>query len=268
MKLQLRFLALLLAFCMVCAYAAPEKPVGEARQAAELSADGASSKFLSTGEDAVGDLLLQAMSLIGVAYRWGGTNPASGLDCSGFIQYVFKKSLKVNLPRTAAQMANAGRALEKSELAPGDLVFFNTLGPRNSHVGIYMGNGKFIHSPRAGKSVEVSNMNQSYWTSRYNGARRISRNASSLPEATVKTAAAEPSEKVAAATRRPAKRVVAEPERVEVKCRKGRRCVRVVEKPERRQQAEKPSRSKTRAAKAKVTKEKATASSRKKRTRG
>jgi len=217
MKLQLRLLALLLASFMVFAYAAPDKSQSEVRPVAEITDDGTPAKALASGEEAVGDLLLQAMSLIGVAYRWGGSNPTAGLDCSGFIQYIFKKSLKVNLPRTAAEMARSGRVVEKSELAPGDLVFFNTLGPRNSHVGMYMGNGKFIHSPRTGKSVEVSNMNQSYWVAHYNGARRVTRNASNLPEATTKTAAAESAEETSAA---PAQA------RVVAKCRRGRRCVR------------------------------------------
>jgi hypothetical protein len=216
MKLQLRLLALLLTSFMVLAYAAPNKSLNELRPVAEVTDDGAPTKALAIGEEAVGDLLLQAMSLIGVAYRWGGSNPTAGLDCSGFIQYVFKKSLKVSLPRTAAEMARSGRAVDKSELAAGDLVFFNTLGGRYSHVGIYMGNGKFIHSPRTGKSVEVSNMGQSYWVAHYTGARRVTRNASSLPEATV---AAETTSETAAA---PAKREAA---RVVVKCRRGHRCV-------------------------------------------
>lgn len=230
MKLQLRLLALLLTSFMVLAYAAPGKSQGETRPVAEVTDDGAPIKVLATGEEAVGDLLLQAMSLIGVAYRWGGSNPTAGLDCSGFIQYVFKKSLKVNLPRTAAEMARSGRAVDKSELAAGDLVFFNTLGGRYSHVGIYMGNGKFIHSPRTGKSVEVSNMGLSYWVAHYTGARRVTRNASSLPEATTKTAVAETTSEPAAA---PAKRKAA---RVAVKCRRGHRCA-VASKQETRQQA-------------------------------
>lgn len=230
MKLQLRLLALLLASFMVFAYAAPDKSQGEVRPVSEVTDDGTPTKALATGEEAVGDLLLQAMSLIGVAYRWGGSNPTAGLDCSGFIQYVFKKSLKVNLPRTAAEMGRSGRAVDKSELAPGDLVFFNTLGPRNSHVGMYMGSGKFIHSPRTGKSVEVSNLNQSYWVAHYNGARRVTRNSSSLPEATGKTAAAESTNETAAAA----------PGRVVVKCRRGHRCVRAsAAKPESRHKAEK-----------------------------
>ena len=119
------------------------------------------------------DLLLSAMSLIGVKYTWGGNTPESGLDCSGFIRYVFQNSMNMTLPRTAVEMAQTGKTIDKTELKPGDLVFFNTLGRTFSHVGIYLGDNRFIHSPRAGRSVEVANMGQNYWTSRFTGARRI-----------------------------------------------------------------------------------------------
>ncbi|MCB5195278.1 NlpC/P60 family protein [Deefgea salmonis] len=119
------------------------------------------------------DLLLSAMSLIGVKYTWGGNTPESGLDCSGFIRYVFQNSMNLTLPRTAFEMAQKGKTIDKSELKPGDLVFFNTLGRTFSHVGIYLGDNRFIHSPRAGRSVEVANMGINYWTTRFTGARRI-----------------------------------------------------------------------------------------------
>jgi len=118
------------------------------------------------------DMLLQAMSLIGVKYKWGGATPEAGLDCSGFVRYVFQNSMNIALPHNALGMAQSGASIDKEELKPGDLVFFNTLGRTFSHVGIYMGDNRFIHSPRAGKSVEITNLNQSYWTSRFTGARR------------------------------------------------------------------------------------------------
>jgi cell wall-associated NlpC family hydrolase len=108
MKLQLRLLAVMLAGVMVFAQAAPEKTAQDARPKVEASEDPI-AKYASPGEDAVGDLLLQAMSLLGVAYRFGGNSPVSGLDCSGFVRYVFQKSLKVNLPRTSAEMARIGK---------------------------------------------------------------------------------------------------------------------------------------------------------------
>ncbi|MBI3143985.1 MAG: C40 family peptidase [Pseudogulbenkiania sp.] len=217
MKLQLHLLAWLLATFMVLAYAAPDKAPMENHPAAGYQEDPI-GKFAAPGEEAVGDLLLQAMSLLGVAYRFGGSTPSAGLDCSGFIQYVFKKSLRVNLPRTAAEMAHAGKPVEKSELAPGDLVFFNTRGFQYSHVGIYMGSGKFIHSPRTGKSVEVSNMSQNYWTSRYNGARRVSRGSSS----TFVREDSEPTPRLAKSAAKAAPE--ARKNVAEASCRKGRRC--------------------------------------------
>ncbi|MEQ6290265.1 NlpC/P60 family protein [Vogesella sp. GCM10023246] len=174
MKFHHYLLACVLAACMALAHAAPDRSADS--RTADENADPI-ARFSSPGEEAAGDLLLQAMSLLGVAYRFGGSNPETGLDCSGFIQYVFKKSLHVNLPRTAAGMAQVGREVAQDELKPGDLVFFNTRGFRYSHVGIFLGNNKFIHSPRTGKNVEVANMSQSYWVSRYNGARRVARGA-------------------------------------------------------------------------------------------
>lgn len=120
------------------------------------------------------DLLLSAMSLIGVKYKWGGNTPESGLDCSGFVNYVFKNSLNIALPRTALGMSGIGDEIEKDELKAGDLVFFNTMRRKFSHVGIYLGDGRFIHSPRKGRSVEIVDMNQKYWITRFNGGRRMS----------------------------------------------------------------------------------------------
>lgn len=120
------------------------------------------------------DLLLSAMSLIGVKYKWGGSTPESGLDCSGFIRYVFQNSLNITLPHNALGMSRIGDDINRNELKPGDLVFFNTLKRKFSHVGIYLGDGRFIHSPRTGRNIEVANMGDRYWTSRFDGARRMS----------------------------------------------------------------------------------------------
>jgi hypothetical protein len=222
MKLQLRLLAVMLAGVMVFAQAAPEKNVQDARPKVEASEDPI-AKYASPGEDAVGDLLLQAMSLLGVAYRFGGNSPVSGLDCSGFVRYVFQKSLKVNLPRTSAEMAHIGKAVDKNELVAGDLVFFNTRGFAYSHVGMYMGNGKFIHAPRTGRNVEVVSLNQSYWQSRWNGARRINRNNANVQAADELPGAAD---SVAAKSRDNSAAAVPK-----VKCRKGKKCKAAAEAP-------------------------------------
>ncbi|MCB6184465.1 C40 family peptidase [Leeia sp. TBRC 13508] len=121
------------------------------------------------------DLLMSALSLIGIQYKFGGNTPETGFDCSGFVRYVFSQSVGIALPRSAAEISNIGKNVNRDELQPGDLVFFNTMKRAFSHVGIYMGNGKFIHSPRTGSAVQVVDMGQSYWRARFDGARRISK---------------------------------------------------------------------------------------------
>ncbi len=133
--------------------------------------------FVSTVSTAVADktetLINNAMQLIGVRYRWGGNTPQSGLDCSGFVRYVFNDTFGFLLPRKSAQMSKVGLEIGKDELRPGDLVFFNTMRHAFSHVGIYVGNNKFIHAPSKGKAIRVDDMTKVYWEKRYNGARRL-----------------------------------------------------------------------------------------------
>jgi cell wall-associated NlpC family hydrolase len=119
-------------------------------------------------------LVMAAMNFIGVRYRMGGNNAEQGFDCSGFTRYVFEHSIGLVLPRRADEQANnAGlRSVRQEELRPGDLVFFNTMRRAFSHVGIYVGEGKFIHSPRSGGEVRIEDMRQAYWSQRFNGARR------------------------------------------------------------------------------------------------
>ena len=121
------------------------------------------------------ELISNAMGFIGVAYRFGGTSP-TGFDCSGFMQYVFRKAFAVNLPRTSASQASVGSYVSRSELRPGDMVFFRTHGSRISHVGMYIGNDRFIHAPRTGKRIEITSLSSKYWNARYATARRVKRN--------------------------------------------------------------------------------------------
>ncbi|WP_322996834.1 C40 family peptidase [Castellaniella sp.] len=114
-----------------------------------------------------------ALRFLGVKYRYGGDGPGEGFDCSGLVAYAAEKSLGLKLPRTASSQAQEGISVGRNELRRGDLVFFNTLGRRFSHVGIYLGNQKFVHAPRAGAAIRVENMDISYWRKRYNGARRL-----------------------------------------------------------------------------------------------
>jgi hypothetical protein len=119
------------------------------------------------------DVALQAMSMLGIRYKMGGNTPESGLDCSGLVRHVFKQAWGTVLPRTAEEISKVGEQVDRQELRPGDLVFFNTLRRTFSHVGIYLGDNKFIHSPSAGGQVRIESMDLAYWKARFNGARRI-----------------------------------------------------------------------------------------------
>ncbi len=124
--------------------------------------------------DTASELVMQAMNFLGVPYRRGGSSAEQGFDCSGFTRFVFENSLGLVLPRRADQQASTAGLLsvKRDELKPGDLVFFNTMRRAFSHVGIYVGEGKFIHAPRSGGEVRVEDMRQAYWAKRFNGARR------------------------------------------------------------------------------------------------
>jgi cell wall-associated NlpC family hydrolase len=119
------------------------------------------------------ELVVNAMGFLGVPYKWGGNTAETGFDCSGFVVSVYQQSIGLLLPRRAEQQAAATQQIDKAELQPGDLVFFNTMRRAFSHVGIYVGNGKFIHAPRAGAEVRVESMGGSYWQHRFDGARRV-----------------------------------------------------------------------------------------------
>ena len=120
------------------------------------------------------DLLLYALSLNGTAYKYGGSNETNGFDCSGFVGHVFRQAAGLALPRTARAMSQNGSQISKNELKPGDLVFFNTLRRAFSHVGIYLGDNRFIHASSSARGdVMVSDLTQQYWSKRFNGARRL-----------------------------------------------------------------------------------------------
>lgn len=118
-------------------------------------------------------LVIRAMGFLGVPYRYGGISPETGFDCSGLVRAVFEESVGKVLPRRASEQAAATEIIEREDLKPGDLVFFNTMKRAFSHVGIYVGEGKFIHAPRAGGKVRVEDMRGRYWQTRFNGARRV-----------------------------------------------------------------------------------------------
>ncbi|MFA5370589.1 MAG: C40 family peptidase [Sideroxydans sp.] len=131
------------------------------------------AKHGRTTPDHGNDLVMYAMGLADTPYRYGGSNTASGFDCSGYVGHVYAQVLEIKLPRTSRQISRVGTPLHPSELHPGDLVFYNTQGQPYSHVGLYIGEGKFVHSPKSGDRIRVERMELNYWKSRYNGARRV-----------------------------------------------------------------------------------------------
>ena len=118
------------------------------------------------------DLVINAMGFLGVPYKRGGTG-ISGFDCSGFVRAMYENTLGLALPHNAKAQSEVTQKIDRDELQPGDLVFFNTSRRAFSHVGIYIGDGKFIHSPRSGGEVRIEDMRDSYWVKRFNGARRV-----------------------------------------------------------------------------------------------
>ncbi len=118
------------------------------------------------------EVVLQALALLGTPYRWGGNGPG-GFDCSGLVSHVVQQALGLALPRSAAAMSRIGAAIERQALRAGDLLFFVTARREVSHVGIYVGEDRFVHATRSGGDVRVSALSERYWSARYVGARRI-----------------------------------------------------------------------------------------------
>lgn len=178
----MRITAPLLAFlmflsAMLFAVRAHAAPAGSGDDLDKLLAD----KGLMTQIERVGQtvsnkaskLVVDAMGFLGVPYRRGGNSAETGFDCSGFVRAIYEQSIGLILPRRAEQQAAATQNIARGDLQPGDLVFFNTMRRAFSHVGIYVGEGKFIHAPKPGAEVRVENMSVSYWNRRFDGARRV-----------------------------------------------------------------------------------------------
>lgn len=173
---------LLLSFFATLANAAPEKNADEMAQF--LSERGLLARIGDAGmqlEARASELVVNAMGFLGVPYKRGGTSVATGFDCSGFVRAIYEQTAGLLLPRNAAQQAAATEKINRTDLQPGDLVFFNTMRRAFSHVGIYIGNGKFIHSPKPGAEVRVEDMGMSYWAKRFDGARRVAVDPQDLP---------------------------------------------------------------------------------------
>lgn len=119
------------------------------------------------------EALLQTLLALGVDYRYGGGSPESGFDCSGLVAHVFREAYGIDLPHNTRAQSEFGVRVSLSELRAGDLVFYNTLNRPFSHVGIYLGDGRFVHAPKTGAQVRVEPINGRYWMQRFDGARRI-----------------------------------------------------------------------------------------------
>lgn len=167
MKSAAALFATLLMTAALAAHATDE--AGSAAGAAPANVTPAGGGYF----DRARELALQALALIGVNYKYGGNTPDGGFDCSGLVSHVFREVTGLVLPRDSRAMSKVGDNVNKTELQPGDLVFFNTRRQPFSHVGIYIGDERFVHAPSAGREVEISNFHSSYWQKRYNGARRV-----------------------------------------------------------------------------------------------
>lgn len=131
------------------------------------------SKRIHAAADNAREIVFQAVSLLKTKYTWGGKTPATGLDCSGFVAHVYREATGLILPGSAKDMASKGKRVRKAELKEGDLVFFNTLGRPRSHVGIYVGEGKFVHALNQRTGVRVDSLSDDYYAKRYEEARTL-----------------------------------------------------------------------------------------------
>lgn len=159
--------ALILVGALVTPVQADQAPAPEA------GAGRQTIQFFQRYTTAAQELVVEGLGYLGIPYRFGGTSPETGLDCSGLVQQVFRNALGLDMPRTAAEMAKVGDRITKDDLKPGDLVFFNTMRRTFSHVGIYLGDNQFLHAPSTGGKVRVDDMTDSYWLRRFTGARRV-----------------------------------------------------------------------------------------------
>lgn len=158
---KLTLLLTLLVGLGACAHQSDIKPKADSAPVSTHSEAGAS------------EVVLYALGLLNIHYQFGGSNPDAGLDCSGMTAYIYREAVGIKLPHNALQQSQLGIAVNKNNLAPGDLVFFNTNGKSISHVGVYIGEGKFVHAPSTNGQIKVTKLSDSYFSSRYETARRI-----------------------------------------------------------------------------------------------
>ena len=171
----MRIPAFLIALAFAAAAQAAPAPVGDDMDS--LLAEKGLLARIDQVRQSVGvhasELVFTAMGFLGAPYRRGGSTAETGFDCSGFVKSMYEQTVGLVLPRKASQQAAATQKIDRADLQPGDLVFFNTMRHAFSHVGIYIGEGKFIHSPKPGSEVRVEDMGLAYWKRRFDGARRV-----------------------------------------------------------------------------------------------
>lgn len=141
----------------IAAQSTPARPEATNSQATTRSPDG----------------LFVALAALGIDYRYGGKSAATGFDCSGLVAHIYRDAYGMNLPPQSTAQGRMGKPIDPAQLETGDLVFYNTQGQPNTHVGIYIGDNRFIHAPRTGATVRIESMRGSYWKARFSGARRI-----------------------------------------------------------------------------------------------
>lgn len=169
------WLPLLIAVLLAACSSAPQKVTRSGSSSGENAWRTKPPGFPNFVDHSVGreEISIQAMGLVGIPYRWGGNTPDSGFDCSGLVKYVLARSASVDLPRTTAEMSTRGETIEPDEIAPGDLVFFNTTGRPHSHVGIYVGKLRFVNAPSTGGTVRLDYLTNPYWAKHFDGIRRM-----------------------------------------------------------------------------------------------
>ena len=179
-------LAVLMASTLMISTAAQAAPVDELDS--WLAEKGLLSQIQQVRQNVslkASELVVHAMGFLGVPYQRGGDTVEPGFDCSGFVKAIFEQTIGLALPRKAEQQAADTQRIDKKELVPGDLVFFNTMHRAYSHVGIYVGDGKFIHSPKPGAEVRIESLGAAYWKRRFDGARRVGKGTEEMSKAAV-----------------------------------------------------------------------------------
>ena len=147
--------------------AAASPTAGDARDS------GRGAPEISALHSASPDALFAALAALGIDYHYGGHSPATGFDCSGLVAHVFHNAYGINIPAQTGAQSRLGKPIDLRQIETGDLLFYNTQGQPNSHVGIYIGDNRFIHAPRTGAAVRIESMRSTYWKTRFNGARRV-----------------------------------------------------------------------------------------------